>query len=114
MIPVIYAQNTWVVAYDTIVTVNDQAYKIFKGFKTDLASIPRIFWSIFPPFGSYQDAAILHDYLLEYTNLPKKTIDVLFYKKMKEDNVNLLVRFFFYCVVNIVPKKKKPCTLTKS
>lgn len=34
-----------------------------KGFKTDLASIPRIFWAILPKNGKYQKAAILHDYL---------------------------------------------------
>lgn len=32
-----------------------------KGFKTDLASIPRILWTICPPFGNYTTAAIIHD-----------------------------------------------------
>lgn len=34
-----------------------------KGFKTDLASIPRLLWVAFPKNGKYQKAAILHDYL---------------------------------------------------
>jgi hypothetical protein len=34
-----------------------------KGFITDMASVPRIFWAIYPPFGLYGKAAILHDYL---------------------------------------------------
>lgn len=34
-----------------------------KGFVTDLASIPRAIWNIFPPFGGYTEAAILHDWL---------------------------------------------------
>src|SRR5262245_38142541 len=33
------------------------------GFVTDLASIPRIFWSALPRDGEYAYAAILHDYL---------------------------------------------------
>lgn len=33
------------------------------GFVTDLASIPRIFWSALRPDGSYAYAAIVHDYL---------------------------------------------------
>lgn len=37
-----------------------------KGFLTDGASIPRIFWFLFPPFGRYMDAAIVHDYLCEH------------------------------------------------
>ncbi len=34
-----------------------------KGFVTDFASIPRLFWSILPPDGPYVYAAIIHDYL---------------------------------------------------
>ena len=33
------------------------------GFQTDLASVPRIFWSIIPPFGKHSAAAVIHDSL---------------------------------------------------
>jgi len=33
------------------------------GFVTDLASIPRIFWSVLPTNGDYVYAAVIHDYL---------------------------------------------------
>lgn len=33
-------------------------------FATDLSSSPRAIWGLFPPFGDFIDAAILHDYLL--------------------------------------------------
>lgn len=33
------------------------------GFETNGASIPRFLWAIFPPFGRYARAAVLHDYL---------------------------------------------------
>ena len=33
------------------------------GFRTDGASIPRVFWSILGPHGSYFGAAIVHDFL---------------------------------------------------
>ncbi len=33
------------------------------GFITDLASVPRALWIIFPPFGKYTGAATIHDYL---------------------------------------------------
>lgn len=35
-------------------------------YVTDLTSVPRVLWSIFPPNGKYAKAAIVHDYL--YTN----------------------------------------------
>jgi hypothetical protein len=34
-----------------------------RGFVSDLASIPRKFWSLLPPDGEYAYAAIIHDYL---------------------------------------------------
>lgn len=34
-----------------------------KGFVTDFASIPRIFWSVLRPDGDYTYPAIIHDYL---------------------------------------------------
>ena len=37
--------------------------EIPNGFITDFASVPRLFWNIFPPIGNYRNAAIVHDYL---------------------------------------------------
>lgn len=42
---------------------NGAIFCVEKGFITDFASIPRIFWNIFPPFGKYSKAAVLHDKL---------------------------------------------------
>lgn len=36
------------------------------GFVTDLASVPRCFWPILPPFGNYTEAAVVHDYLYKH------------------------------------------------
>lgn len=46
----------------------DMVIKVDKGFVTDFASVPRLFWSIFPPFGKYTKAAVLHDRLCEAFN----------------------------------------------
>ena len=32
------------------------------GFASDGASVPRFLWSMFPPFGKYLEAAIVHDW----------------------------------------------------
>jgi hypothetical protein len=39
------------------------ALTIPAGFETDLASVPRILWPFFPPYGFHLRAAIVHDYL---------------------------------------------------
>lgn len=32
-----------------------------KGFVTNFASIPRVFWRLYPPVGNYDEAAVIHD-----------------------------------------------------
>jgi hypothetical protein len=53
------------------------------GFWTDGASIPRALWALFPPFGRYAKAAVLHDHLLfqlktKQTALTRREIDGIF------------------------------------
>lgn len=35
-------------------------------FRTDFASVPRVFWRVIPPVGLYGKAAVVHDYLCEH------------------------------------------------
>ena len=42
---------------------NSEKIVVPEGYVTDLASVPRWLWSIFPPFGKYLNAAIVHDYI---------------------------------------------------
>lgn len=35
------------------------------GYRTDFASIPRVFWRLMPPGGQYREAAVVHDYLCD-------------------------------------------------
>lgn len=44
--------------------VDSNAYvSVPAGYITDFASIPRVFWSILPPWGPYGKAAVIHDFL---------------------------------------------------
>lgn len=42
------------------------------GYLTDGATAPRLFWSIIPPWGSYGQAAVVHDFLCEYLCITKE------------------------------------------
>lgn len=46
-----------------------------EGFVTDLASVPRLFWNILPPFGEYTEAAIVHDWLYRNNFFDRETCD---------------------------------------
>jgi hypothetical protein len=61
------------------------------GFVTDLASIPRIFYSALRPDGEYTYPAIIHDYLYWTQTRPKDTADMIFKFGMQDFDINGLV-----------------------
>jgi Protein of unknown function (DUF1353) len=54
------------------------------GFVTDLASIPRIFWSELRPDGDYAHAAVIHDYLYWTQTRPRDKADEIFRFEMQD------------------------------
>jgi hypothetical protein len=59
-----------------------------KGFVTDLASIPAIFWSILPKDAAYAYAAIVHDYLYWIQHYPRSTADAILKKSMEDFEIS--------------------------
>ncbi len=84
--------------------VNGYIICVPRGFITDLASVPKMFWTIFPPFGKYTPAAIVHDFLYsKYNNtgINRTLADKIFLFIMKELKVNILKRYAMYKAVRI-------------
>lgn len=56
-------------------------------FKTDFASIPRLFWNIIPPYGKHGKAAVIHDYLYRtggyFGRYSRKRCDEIFLEAMR-------------------------------
>ena len=59
-----------------------------KGFVSDLASIPRVFWSLLRPDGDYAYAAIIHDYLYWEQQLDRKQSDQILKSAMQDLHVD--------------------------
>lgn len=80
----------------------EQVLTVPKGFETDLASVPRAFWQFIPPFGGYEAAAVLHDYLCVAlaSNGPKpvnaRDTDGLFRRIMREEGVGFVARWVMW------------------
>lgn len=58
-----------------------------KGFVTDLASIPRLFWSLVPRDGPYIYSAIIHDYLYWSQQEARDRADLTFKFSMQDFQV---------------------------
>lgn len=71
------------------------------GFITDLASVPRIFWSIYPPFGRYLSPSILHDFLYWEQCFNRKRSDEIFLEGMKVLKVGKFDRNIIYNAVKL-------------
>ena len=74
------------------------------GFISDLASVPRVFWGVIPPWGKYYKAAILHDYLYvqgEGGRKGKRTADDIFNRLLEDAGVGWLKRKLMYRSVRI-------------
>lgn len=75
------------------------SFTIEKGFESDLASVPRLLWWIFPPFGKYAEPSVVHDWFYKYKKLPKKKADRLFLIMMIEKDTNIATAILFYVAV---------------
>ena len=76
------------------------AVNVPAGFVTDLASVPRIFWSIFRPDGEYAHAAIIHDYLYWDQRGRKADADLIFKLAMEDLEVKPATVSKLYEAVN--------------
>ena len=104
-----YGVDRFEVVKDFEVSINNLHFTIPKGFITDGASIPRIFWSIFPPYRSeYFSAVVIHDYLCSKAN--SKDDYALADETLKEAmiylNCSKIKVFLFYNSCNIFHKIK--------
>jgi len=79
------------------------AVTVPKGFVTDLASIPRVFWSVLPTDGLYTFPAIVHDYLYWTQNpdISREIADLILKYGMQDMKVGEASIFTIYNAVRI-------------
>lgn len=73
-----------------------------KGYRSNFASVPRIFWSLIPPVGRYSKATVIHDWLIDTKRTNYFTyheINMVFLEAMKVLKVNLITRYMMFLAV---------------
>ncbi|EMW9885841.1 DUF1353 domain-containing protein [Salmonella enterica] len=93
---------------------NSDVISVPAGFVTDLATIPRIFWTLLPPDGKYAKAAIIHDYLYDNALRTKQEADLIFLDGMVVLGVPKWKRVIMYWAVRwfgrgMYEKERKCC-----
>ena len=72
-----------------------------KGFVTDGASVPRVLWNIFPPWGEYARAAVVHDWLYHRQIVSRKRSDKIFLEAMADIGCPRRVRYTMWSGVRL-------------
>ncbi len=70
------------------------------GFVTDFASIPRLFWALLPPTGTYGKAAVVHDDLYRFPRMVVPTVTRLQADRtLREGMIALSVPWLTRCII---------------
>lgn len=72
-----------------------------KGFITDFASVPQLFWNILPPWGTYGKAAVLHDWNYKKQEFTRKFCDDILMESMTTLGVPKWKRVAIYLGVRL-------------
>lgn len=75
--------------------------RVPKGFKTDLASIPRVLWNVLPPVGRYNKAAVVHDFLYQNNGCTRAEADAVLNEAMRVLGVRVTQRWAIYAGVRL-------------
>lgn len=84
----------------------DDVIYVPEGYVTDLASVPRLLWALFPPHGRYAKAAIIHDWLYDNALRTKAEADRIFLDAMTVLGVPRWRRRLMYLAVRLFGKGK--------
>jgi len=78
---------------------SDKVINVPFGFLTDFASVPRPLWWMYPKWGKYGNAAVIHDYLYWEQKYPRKESDSIFLEAMSVLEVNKITARILYLAV---------------
>ena len=87
---------------DYVYSINGYDIKVFRGFITDGASVPKSLQWLYNPYGKYIKAAVVHDYLYSVynnTGINRTLADKIFKHIMKETGVDDRTIRRFYAAV---------------
>lgn len=65
----------------------DVKFIIPKGYTTDFASVPQLFWWLIPAHCNASMPSIIHDYTCEFGVLPRWKCDNVFLQLLKQSNI---------------------------
>jgi len=81
--------------------INGRQLFVPRGTVSNGASVPRLLWWIYPPYGTYTYPAVVHDFLYENNLYTREFADRQFLIDMGRCNTNKFTKWLFYYIVRI-------------
>lgn len=93
----------FVTCTDTQLEIDGERFTIPEGFSTDLSTVPRSLWSIFPPHAYVTFVpSIVHDYFYAHpSGFSRKEIDTLFYEMLRQNGASRTRAYLYYYAVRL-------------
>jgi hypothetical protein len=97
--------ESWVIvsdfSYDVGTEGSNDRVNVKTGFVTDFASVPRMLWWALPKWGTYGNAAVIHDWLYWDQSRTRKEADAIMLEAMDVLNVSGIKKNLIYRAVRI-------------
>ncbi len=97
--------KTWIILNDFGYEIGEEGsgdiINVPIGTYTDFASIPRPLWAIFPRWGKYGNAAVIHDWMYWNQSRSRKEADDIFLEGMIVLEVASITRYAIYWAVRL-------------
>lgn len=85
------------------VNIDTHEYQVPSGFDTDLASVPKLFWSVLSPAeAKMMGPAVLHDYMYQCPGeLTRRYADDVFYSSLIESDMKSSQAYQMYTITRL-------------
>lgn len=93
--------RTWMLLEPVVYQGDRELFTVPVGFRTDFASVPRVFVWLLPRYGVFTRAAILHDHLVRTGVVGRSDADGLFRRAMRELEVSFVRRWTMWAAVRL-------------
>jgi|CXWL01.1.fsa_nt_gi hypothetical protein len=77
----------------------EERIEVAEGFETDFASVPSLLWWILPQWGTYGNAAVVHDWLYWKQDRSRTEADGIFLEGMSLLGVSAWKKYLMYVAV---------------
>lgn len=93
--------RSWRLVRPLRIVTRTHTFTVPADFVTDFASVPRLFWALFPPFGKFTIAAVAHDHLYAggERGVTRKEADRVFLEIMVGDGTQVWRALIMYRMV---------------